>query len=511
MLKKFLQKVNKQQGSATVEAVVAFTGFILAIFTILSLVNLCRAQMLISNAMDNAAKELSQYAYFYKMSGLQRFKRELDKTASVGKEDVNGVIGAVDEFYTSVVDAANDSVEAGTNIAEATKEGTLQWSDVESALNGISANADNVNFNLDAMMTKFEDIGDNPMAYMKSLVAIAGSGGMELVTSHLIAAPLAKMFVRQQFGGKEHANDRLKALGVKDGLDGINFKMSTMFTSTNPEDICLVAFYEVELLQLFDREVLSAKLSKVSRCRAWLAGDDFQEIVDPTKPATESSGGEGGNSGEGGATDATNPDGTPAESTPEGTTDATTPEESTEPTETTAPPVDTSGSIWHQEDEFYEGSARDIGFWDEFQDDYQLGKDHGNFCYGVDDEGKPTNVAYTVSHATSADDINFHYLLEYQELASDMKYNKEHKFTTTDKPAYAVHVIYVPENISAEEKEKIRTKAEKELQEFQDIYNEWYRNATEEQKKELEEQYAMVGMQIEIREAGGNYDYGSGG
>ena len=36
MLKWLFKKVNKERGSATVEAVIGFTGFLLVIFTILS-------------------------------------------------------------------------------------------------------------------------------------------------------------------------------------------------------------------------------------------------------------------------------------------------------------------------------------------------------------------------------------------------------------------------------------------------------------------------------------------
>lgn len=56
MINRILEKLkHSQSGSATIEAVVSFTGFLFVIFTILNIVNLCRAQMLVFNALGSAA------------------------------------------------------------------------------------------------------------------------------------------------------------------------------------------------------------------------------------------------------------------------------------------------------------------------------------------------------------------------------------------------------------------------------------------------------------------------
>ena len=111
MIRRFFKKLNHQRGSATIEACISFTGFLFVVFTILGTVNFCRTQMLISNAVDTAARELSQYAYFYKMSGLQKFSSDLSGNAEVGKENINSVIGTVDHLYSSVGNAKDKSVQ----------------------------------------------------------------------------------------------------------------------------------------------------------------------------------------------------------------------------------------------------------------------------------------------------------------------------------------------------------------------------------------------------------------
>ncbi len=514
MWKRLLGKVNKQHGSATIEAVVGFTGFILVIFTILSLVNLCRAQMLISSAMDNAAKELSQYAYFYKMSGLQKFSESLGEAASVGKEDINSVIGSVDNLYSSMTEAISGSKESYTNIAEATKEGTLQWSDIETAYSGIQEKGENINASVDGMMNQFEAIGDNPMAYMKSLVAIAGSTGLDLMKSHLIAAPLAKMFVRQQFGGKDFADQNLKNLGVKDGLEGMNFKMSSMFTTQNPDDICLVVFYELELIQLFDMDILSVKLCKQSRCGAWLGGDNVQEFVDPTKPATATGSGDGqtGSTGETtpGSTDTTEP----GETTP-GSTDET--QASTQPTESTEPTeekVDTTGSYWALDSNGKYAAVLTGAYGSGVGRDFLHHLAPVNGVPIQPTQSTPDNLradnpkqlfqSYTIVKGNDDTDSSI-----YIGVLSSMKAIEENleAYDTEDVERTLYYEVYVPDNISEEDYKKL----EEEIEEAKEKLDQSIDAMNNENNTTGMTTAKNVDYEIRIIKSGGNYDYSSGG
>jgi len=463
--------------------------------------------MLVSSAMDNAAKELSQYAYFYKMSGLQKFSEGVGEAAKMGKDDINSVIGSVDELYGSMTNVISDGENAYTNISEATKTGTLEWSDIEETYNSISNDAEDVEASINGVMEQFELIGDNPMAYMKSLVAIAGSEGLDLVKSRLIAAPLAKMFVRQQFGGKEYADENLRKLGIKDGLAGMNFNRSTIFTTTHPNDIWLVVYYEVELMNFFDMDVLSVKLCKQSRCGAWLGGDNVQELVDPTKETSASDGDDVFEGAEG-----ADPGDVGAGNTDE-TTEATSGEE-TEPTETTEtkPAVDTTNSIWHEKSEYegYPEYPRDSGFTQIFKKSEDLHDHHVNYYYGVNEDGESTHVAYDVEHATSADDIDFYYGDIFKRMRVDINDDKDHKYLGEYGNQICL-VVYVPENMPESEKQKILEKAEKQRQEFLDWYNYAYMNSSPENKEFLEKTYAIESVEIDIRPGGGNYDYSSEG
>ena len=493
MVKGHGKEFNNQRGSATIEAVIGFTAFLFAIFTILGLVNFCRAQMLVSSAVDTAAKEMSQYAYFYQMSGLQKFEEQLDDNASVGKNNINEVIGTVDQLYSSINGAVEQTVQEKTNVANMIAAGDADLQTFENAITGIENSAEGVMQGITGVGNALKDVGNDPLLYMRSLVALIGSEGME-AAKRAVAVPLARSFVSKHFGeDTDAANEKLESLGIEGGLDSMNFNLSNIFSDDEHQDIEITVIYKVKLFQVFDWVVLEANVSKVAVCRAWLGGDDvIVKAVSTEQPSL-------------GPADPT----TDGEETDE-TTDNTDPtEETTDPTE---PSVDITDSIWHRDDgDNYDGYERDQGFWDKFREEETLMPKNGNYYYGADADGKPTNVAYTFEHATSADDINFHFLLESQELAADRDNNKDQQFTSSDEPIRTVMIIYVPENISEEEKNKIYQKAQKAEQEFLDWYANSYATGSEEIKKSLKENYVYTGFEIDIRPAGGNYDYAAGG
>lgn len=477
MQKEFSKKRNRQRGSATVEAVVAFTGFLFAIFAILGMVNFCRAQMLISAAVDASAKELSQYAYFYKMSGLQKFDKALNDKGTAGKKNINQVIGTVDNLYGTLGKTVDQTKEDAATLADIVSKGDVQLQDFETAVNKAHANADDIVCGLTAMTSAFEQVGNDPLLYMRSLVAIAGNEASNTV-KRAIAVPLAKLFVQHHLGAsKEEANQNLKALGVEDGLNGLNFILSSMFIDDNQEEIRIVVFYKVKLFQLLDWTPLEATISKQAVCRAWLGGDNVQTYVKADKET-------------GFAEPEKKPEGE-GENTPDAG------EEKEEPKQEEQ--LSYEGSYWHMgiDEHGYDDQA--AAFDQLLADSYGVTREEweaGMALYGRDDY----NHAYGVSYCIDASKVfdNMIYLSSVEDI-----YNMEQLYIESGgergyEPGSTVmytHVIYVPENISDSELAKIQAEAEKMA-----VYYREY----------AKEQYGLeVSTGFEIVKGGGNYDYGS--
>ena len=230
--------------------------------------------------MDTVTKELTQYSYFYQVSGLQKFDSDVQAIGAEGALNLNTVAGSVGDLYLALNTGLENGEKETTELTNALKDGSITSEKLNTSLNNVMADGSNIKASIHRMEAKFDEVADNPILYLKSIVAVAGSEGLDMVKSHAIAAPLAKALIIKHFGGdRAEADAQLESLGVVDGIDGMNFGMSTLFTKDHPDEIQLTVYYKLNVSQLFKWADFEAYMCKTSRARAWLAGDD---IVAPT-------------------------------------------------------------------------------------------------------------------------------------------------------------------------------------------------------------------------------------
>lgn len=470
---RILHKTKNESGSATVEAVVAFMGFLLTIFTILNIVNFCRTQALISNAIDTTAKEMSQYGYFYKMSGLQKFSEDMKNVSDVGKSKVNEVIGSVDDLYTSLTGAVDSSVSRGTEISNAINDGSiLDMDKIQSVIDGVSSDGANVKSSIDLVSANINNIISNPISYIKCLASVAANGALDAAKSRVIAVPLAKAFFVKHFGDSaEDASKKLENLGVIGGLAGMNFNDSTMFCSDSPNDIHVVVSYKLQLIQLFKMAELTATIKKEALAGGWLGGDDvIVKIKEVTTTAP--------------AEDADKSD----DPTDEETTDETPTEEATK--------VDTEGSYWYLTVDEHNYDNKLAAFANEMVDATGISVDTGGIhMYGRDNKNNAYGVQYCVD-AKDAKHIGSRIadgwgLIKAMETS---KNGEDPKYEPGSTKSYTCFV-YVPENISDSELAKVQSTINEELKTYLPIVEKEYGTCN-------------IPLGVKVVKGGGNYDYG---
>lgn len=478
MVKGHGKEFNNQRGSATIEAVIGFTAFLFAIFTILGLVNFCRAQMLVSSAVDTAAKEMSQYAYFYQMSGLQKFEEQLDDNASVGKNNINEVIGTVDQLYSSINGAVEQTVQEKTNVANMIAAGDVDLQTFENAITGIENSAEGVMQGITGVGNALKDVGNDPLLYMRSLVALIGSEGME-AAKRAVAVPLARSFVSKHFGeDTDAANEKLESLGIEGGLDSMNFNLSNIFSDDEHQNIEITVIYKVKLFQVFDWVVLEANVSKVAVCRAWLGGDDvIVKAVSTEQPplGTENS-----------TTDGEETDGTTEN------TDST--EETTEPSEDT---VDLTNSKWTS-GTYSEG----VPYL------YHMSSQYGLVLSTPEtlQRDNPTTYGDSSSMVSPTDDTDSLICLDVVSNLQAIGQNVESK-DEEDVDRVLIYEIFVPENISEEDYKKL----EDEIDEAEFLIEMKVESHDNENDPNGVWIAKNVEYDIQIKKVGGNYDYSNGG
>lgn len=274
--------MKNKRGSATIEAVIAFTSFLFVILTLLNVANYCRAQMLISNAVDNAARQFSQYSYFYKMSGLQKFNDYIGKNGTTGATNLNEVIDGVNVLCSSLSSASDTAVDVYNDAKDAISEQEINGTLIQADINRIQASAGVVGSSAKLAYSSVEQVAKNPLVYAKSIAAFAGSETLEFAKSRIVAEPIAWQLTINQFGSTtDEADEKLRTLGVVDGVDGLNFSMSTIFSPDDPDGIHLRCYYKLALSQFFDISLVEVPICKEAVCNAWLGGDDNGVVIKP--------------------------------------------------------------------------------------------------------------------------------------------------------------------------------------------------------------------------------------
>lgn len=201
---------DNERGAIVVEATISFTTFLFAIVIILSIVNMSLAQAKIGCALNSAAKDISQYSYIYSLTGLNAKQKAISDKADNTRKDI-------------------DEILSGTN----------------SLLNGLSGLNEN-------KVVKSEDSDvstkDSIFAFLKNMAAEAGKT--------FVLDKLAKVLVPSKLK-TESINDPdvyLKSLGVKNGVNGLNFKDS-VFCLNGTGKIVLVVKYKIHVIELLGHDI----------------------------------------------------------------------------------------------------------------------------------------------------------------------------------------------------------------------------------------------------------------
>lgn len=256
-----------EEGSVTIEATISLSTFMFAIVTILTIVNICLVQARISYALNATAKELSQYSYLYSLTGIPTAEGKLASKAKAQTQDVDKVLNDVNDIFTEVENLA------GTDVAGVTDPAGIadKWNEAAGSVERIEASGS-------SLKDTIEDIAKDPKGLIFGIAKMAGSRGLDLAKSRLIAAPLAKVMVKKHLvnekGGDVEAF--LKQKGVVPSasgeyMDGLDFSQSTLFPEGSNE-IRINVKYDVKVITLLNLKV-KFHFNQSAVTHGWLAGE----------------------------------------------------------------------------------------------------------------------------------------------------------------------------------------------------------------------------------------------
>lgn len=241
--------MRKETGAIVVEATIALTAFIFAIFTILSIVNICFIQAKMAVSLNAAAKEISQYSYLYFAMNVDDLESRFNEGTGDSKQLAKDTIDGVGTFMESLSGAA----------------GSAQSGDFDQLMTHVDKGTSSV----DSLVTQYADqLKNDPKGFILGMGKMA-TNELKEEGKVLLAQVLAKTFMQKNLmsNASDDADAFLRRHHIVDGMDGLDFNYTT-FLPYGTNAIQLVVTYDVEVIKLLNIN-FKFTIRQCSKTTAW--------------------------------------------------------------------------------------------------------------------------------------------------------------------------------------------------------------------------------------------------
>lgn len=274
--------MKKNQGVITVEATLTLTAFMFFFMMLYDLLTVCITQAKVAEALNNTAKEFSQYSYIIGVTGLDKSVGQLQENANTKKEDVNNTISNIASLYEATQNVGKDMKGAVANTD--TSDLSSIAASVQTMYDSVKSNADQSKEQIDNLKETVSSIAEDPKKFIFGIGQLIMSEGLEIFKSQLIVDPLARgMMKKHLMTSKGQSNEDLEQIlqgmrivpgsrfGKTSYINGIDFSHSTLFPYGSDE-ITIVAEYKIKIIPLLPVNLEYSVKQKAST-KGWLHGD----------------------------------------------------------------------------------------------------------------------------------------------------------------------------------------------------------------------------------------------
>lgn len=282
-----------ENGAIVVEATLSLTTFLFLFFMIFSMITSARCQSIIGNAINNTAKEISQYSYLYGLTGIN------DSLGSALATDadtqINTVIGNVNDMYnnfSSIVQTVQSGAAEVKTTGLDVNSVTSKWKSLSDQIKTVS---DSTSASANSIKKQIGDIISNPKEFIFGIGKLLANGVLDTAKSRLIAEPVSRVLVKKHLVEEEgdDVDARLHKLGVMKGkyigetsyFNGLDFSRSLLFPN-NSDTIDIIVNYKIQMIQLLKVDI-QFELTQEARTKAWFKGDGSKIKSDGTVAKAE--------------------------------------------------------------------------------------------------------------------------------------------------------------------------------------------------------------------------------
>lgn len=274
--------MNKNRGAITVEATLTLTAFMFFFMMLYDVLTVCITQAKVAEALNNTAKEFSQYSYIIGVTGLDKSIGDVQNKGQDNKEQVNNTLSNIASLYEATQNVGKDMKNAVAN---------TDVSDLNSIASSVQTMYDSVNSNVSQSKEQIENlketvstIAEDPKKFIFGIGQLVMSEGLEIFKSELIVDPLARGMMKKHLMTSKGQSDEeleevLKDMRIVPGsrfgkmsyINGIDFSHSTLFPY-GTDEITIVAEYKIQIIPLLPVKLEYAVKQRAST-KGWLHGD----------------------------------------------------------------------------------------------------------------------------------------------------------------------------------------------------------------------------------------------
>lgn len=255
------KSVSNTTGAMTIEAALVLPVILCAFLSVVFIIKAVYTYEIIQHALDETASEIAASGYIYHVSGIRDIH-----------DSVRDGIGDKSNIFKSQLGSVFDAYNSLSNIRKGITNDLPQIEESSDLLSNAGQSFLNV----------FDNAGyiaSNPLDELKLIACYIASGSFENAKTELFT-PLVRFYMKKHLvtEGTTDVNERLKALNIKGGLDGLDFSGSSFLSDSN-EDIDIVVRYCVKLpipIQFGSGLDIAQRV----RIKAWMGGDEAKGVLD---------------------------------------------------------------------------------------------------------------------------------------------------------------------------------------------------------------------------------------
>lgn len=272
---RYRRKQKQNKGSLTVEASLIVVIFMAAFIALLSIINMIRAQVVIQNAANQAAKEIAQYTYILQKAGLADLGTGNAEKAGQFADDTQEMIGTIFTFFDASEHGLDTAVETYKSNLERAKnypgDISQRVSEIETDIKSLKNEAESVKAAAEEMESAVSDYFKDPKEIFMGLLAVMKDSALDAVKIS-VATPVCKNLTNKYLG--VYPDDYLERLGVVGGTAGINYWGSSILLDFQSIEVSASYKMKVEL-PFFDK--LEYQFKTTASTRAWIGDGSHNE------------------------------------------------------------------------------------------------------------------------------------------------------------------------------------------------------------------------------------------